>query len=240
MPHGGPVEPAGRWRIKRVVSHSFAHDAPEPPVVLPLQDGTRVGLRRIAPRDAETLRAGVAALSPEARRARFFSPGASLPDTVVRRLTDGNPACHIGWGAMLPDVADTPAIGAAHILRSAPHAPDGELALAIDDAWHGMGIARMLLAALMADAAKRGVRDLDLVTLADNRRAIALFTALGAEHRGYGDGTASFALTPGDALAALRARDPGGRHAAIIRAVAMQGDGTATQPSLRIVGQEAA
>lgn len=214
--------------------------ATEPLVVVPLQDGTRVGLRRITPHDAETLRAGVAALSPEARRARFFSPGAALPDAVVKRLTDGNPACHIGWGAMLPDAPGTPAIGAAHILRSAPHAPDGELALALDDAWHGMGIARMLLAALMADAARRGVRDLSLVTLADNRRAIALFTALGAEHRGFADGTANFILSPGDALAALRSRDCAGRHATIIRTVAMQPDDTPVEARLRIVGEEAA
>lgn len=214
---------------------------PKALIVLPLHDGMRVGLRRITPQDAETLRAGVAALSPEARRARFFSPGAALPENVIRRLTDGNPACHIGWGAMLPDAPGTPAIGAAHILRSAPHAPDGELALALDDAWHGMGIARLLLAALMADAAGRGVRDLSLVTLADNRRAIALFTAIGAERRGYAHGTANFALSPGDALAALRGRDPAGRHAAVIRAVAAQASSGADRPALSVVdAQEAA
>lgn len=212
----------------------------EPLIVVSLQDGTRVGIRRIMPGDVDMLRAGIAALSPEARRARFFSPGAALPDSVLKRLTDGNPACHLGWGAVLADQSDTPAIGAAHILRSAPHSPDGELALALDDAWHGMGIARLLLAAVMADAASRGVRHLSLVTLADNRRAIALFTALGAEHRGYADGTASFALSPGDALAALRARDPAGRHAAVIRAVAAQAGDSAARPALRIVGQEAA
>jgi GNAT superfamily N-acetyltransferase len=221
------------------VSHQSANTAP-PLIVVPLQDGTPVGIRRIVPEDAEILRAGIAALSPEARRARFFSPGAALPDSVLRRLTDGNPACHLGWGAILPEEAETPAIGAAHILRSAPHSPDGELALALDDAWHGMGIARLLLAAVMADAATRGVRHLSLVTLADNRRAIALFTALGAEHRGYADGTASFALSPGDALAALRGRDPARRHAAVIRAVAAQASAADSRPALRIVGQEAA
>lgn len=214
--------------------------ATKPLIVVPLQDGTQIGIRRIVPEDVDVLRAGIAALSPEARRARFFSPGAALPDSVLKRLTDGNPACHLGWGAVLAGQPETPAIGAAHILRSAPHSPDGELALALDDAWHGMGIARLLLSAVMADAATRGVLRLTLVVLADNRRAISLFTALGANHLGYADGTASFDLSPGDALAALRGRDSAGRHAAVIRAVAAQADAAAARPALRIVGKEAA
>ncbi len=209
-------------------------------IVVPLKDGTRVGVRRIVPGDAHRLRAGVAALSPDTRRARFFSPGATLPDGVLNRLTDGNPACHLGWGAVLVDQPGTPAIGAAHILRSAPHGPDGELALALDDGWHGMGIARILLSAMMADAALRGVHHLSLVTLADNRRAIGLFTALGAEHQGYADGTANFTLSPGDALAALRGRDPAGRHAAVIRAVAAQASNGSCRPALSVVAREAA
>ena len=223
-----------------VVSRPSVIAAPDPLLVVPLQDGTQLGIRRIIPADIDVLRAGIAALSPDARRARFFSPGAALPDSVLKRLTDGNPACHLGWGAVLADQPETPAVGAAHILRSAPHSSDGEIALALDDAWHGMGIARLLLAAVMADAGSRGVRHLSLVTLADNRRAISLFTALGADHRGYADGTASFALSPGDALAALRARDPAGRHAAVIRAVASEVRDPDSRSALRIVGEQAA
>lgn len=222
------------------MSHQSVIAAPAPLIAIPLQDGTRIGIRRIIPADIDVLRAGIAALSPDARRARFFSPAEKLPESVLKRLTDGNTACHLGWGAVLADQPETPAIGAAHILRSAPDGSDGELALALDDAWHGMGIARLLLAAVMADAATRGVRHLSLVTLADNRRAISLFTALGAEHRGYADGTASFALSPGDALAALRARDHAGRHAAVIRVVAAEASDPGVRPGLEIVAREAA
>ena len=154
-----------------------------------LTDGTRVCLRRIRADDAERVRGGIAELTAESRYRRFFSFAHRVPEAVIARLTDADPDCHIGWGAILFDHPDTPAIAAAHIIRPVCGAASGELSIAVLDAWHGRGLARLLLAALLADNRGAGVRTIDILALGSNSDALALFRHVGAETAGFEDGT---------------------------------------------------
>ena len=168
-----------------------------------LTDGTPVCLRRVRADDADRLRGGVAELSPESRYLRFFSFAHRVPDAVIARLTDADPDCHIGWGAILSAHPDHPAIAAAHIVREVCGAPHGELSIAVLDAWHGRGLARLLLAALLADNREAGVEQVDILVLGSNSGALALFSHIGATTAGYEDGTVRLHLALDTGIAAL-------------------------------------
>ena len=168
-----------------------------------LTDGTPVCLRRIRADDAERLRGGVAELSPESRYLRFFSFAHRVPDAVIARLTDANPECHIGWGAILSAEPDQPAIAAAHVVRDVCGEPRGELSIAVLDDWHGRGLARLLLSALLADNRAAGVEHVDILVLGSNSGALALFSHIGATTAGYEDGTVHLHLALDTGLNAL-------------------------------------
>ena len=172
-----------------------------------LTDGTPVCLRRIRADDADRLRGGVAELSAESRYLRFFSFAHRVPDAVIARLTDADPECHIGWGAILSADPALPAIAAAHVVREVCGEPRGELSIAVLDAWHSRGLARLLLSALLADNRAAGVEQVDIVALASNSGALSLFSHIGAETSGYEDGTVRLHLALDTGLARLaRAR----------------------------------
>lgn len=170
-----------------------------------LADGTAVCLRTITPDDAPLLRAGIAALSTESRYLRFFSPAAVLPDAVVERLVDVDGHDHIGWGAICTECAGEPAIGAVHAVRDRHDGPVGEYSVAVADAFQGLGLGRMLTAALLIDCRAEGLETLDLHVLSENGAAKHLVKSLGAIWKGESAGVADYRLDVAGALAALRA-----------------------------------
>lgn len=175
-----------------------------------LGDGTQVCLRTIHPDDEPLLREGIAKLSAEARYMRFFSPAPQLPDAVVHRLADVDGHDHIAWGAICSECPGWPAIGAVHAVRH-PGGADGrerrvgEYSVAVLDAYHGKGLARMMTAALLVDCLAEGIVALDVHTLSENRAAVALVHALGATWKGESAGVAEYCLDVAGAIAALRA-----------------------------------
>ena len=168
-----------------------------------LTDGTPVCLRRIRADDADKVRDGIAELTAESRYLRFFSFAHRVPEAVIARLTDADPSCHIGWGAILSNDPDQPAIAAAHIIRPVCGDPEGELSIAVLDAWHGHGLARLLLSALLADNHAAGVETVDILVLGSNSGALALFSHIGAATAGYEDGTVRLHLSLDTGLAEL-------------------------------------
>lgn len=174
-----------------------------------LSDGTRVCLRTITPDDEALLREGIAKLSAEARYLRFFSPAPVLPDAVIERLVDVDGHDHIAWGAICSECPGWPAIGAVHAVRNRDgplgESRVGEYSVAVLDAFHGKGLARMMTAALLVDCLAEGLTELDVHTLSGNRAAIALVHSLGAEWKGESAGVAEYAVDVAAGLAALRA-----------------------------------
>ena len=175
-----------------------------------LIDGTAVCLRTITPEDAPLLRAGIARLSAESRYMRFFSPTPMPPDAVVERLVDVDGHDHIAWGAICTGCEGEPAIGAVHAVRH-PAGPGGggegrvgEYSIAILDAFHGLGLARMMTAALLVDCQAEGLDGLDVHVLSENRAATRLMTALGCRFTGMAAGVSEYRLDVAAAVAALR------------------------------------
>lgn len=170
-----------------------------------LSDGTAVCLRTITPQDEPLLRAGIATLSAKSRYLRFFSPAPMPPDPVVAGLVDVDGHDHIGWGALCTDCEGAPAIGAVHAVRYADGGPIGEYSVAVLDAFHGKGLARMMTAALLIQCLAEGLTELDVHTLSDNRAVARLVHSLGATWLRGSAGVAEYRIDVDRALDGLRA-----------------------------------
>lgn len=146
-----------------------------------LSDGRRVCLRTIRPSDEAQIRAGITEMSDRSRYLRFFSAFRAPPESIVKRLSAVDGHDHIGWGAILLDGQDNPPIGAAHAIRSTELAWHGELAIAVLDEYHGLGLARMLIAAVLLDCLREDLPVLEMQMLSENRAAQNLVNYLGAK-----------------------------------------------------------
>jgi GNAT superfamily N-acetyltransferase len=176
-----------------------------------LKDGTPVCLRSIRPSDEARLREGIRDLSDRSRYLRFFSAFRDPPPAIVKRLSAVDGHDHIGWGAIRTDLDEPLAIGAAHAIRLTSQPCRGELAIALLDDYHGQGLARMLIAAVLLDCANEEMPVLEMQLMAENAAAIGLVIGLGAR-RIHGPGAVShFELDVPQALAAMRDNTrPGG------------------------------
>lgn len=176
-----------------------------------LADGRSVCLRTIRPSDEARIREGIAQMSDRSRYLRFFSAFRTPPESVVKRLSAVDGHDHIGWGAILLDGADYPPIAAAHAIRTVEDAAEGELAVAVLDDYQGLGLARMLIATVLADCVDEALDRLTMQVLGENRAATGLLLALGANVVRSDGSVTTFALSPATALERLRsgAQPPG-------------------------------
>jgi ribosomal protein S18 acetylase RimI-like enzyme len=148
-----------------------------------LNNGERVCVRTIRPSDEERMRSGIAELSSRSRYLRFFSGQSMPPDPVIDRLVDVDGHRHLAWGAILTNDSSNPAIGAVHVFRSDRKGPAGEFSVAIVDAYHGLGLARILTAVILINCTVEQIACLDVHVLHENRAAGNLVRSLGGEHR---------------------------------------------------------
>ncbi len=178
-----------------------------------LNDGTAVLLRTIGPDDEALLRDAIAKLSDESRYLRFFSPAPVIPDAVVERLAAADGEHHIAWGALCSECEGQPAIGAVRAVRHGsrdgkPAGPVGEYSVAVVDAFHGQGLARIMTAALLVDCLRAGLTRLDVHILSENRAAAALIRNMGGHRKDESQGVADYVLDVAAGLERLR-RDEG-------------------------------
>lgn len=170
-----------------------------------LRDGSEIWIRAIRPDDEERLRAGIAQLSAQSRYLRFFSASPMPPDRVIAHLLDADGHDHIAWGAILCDAPAAPAIGAVHAFRTAEDDHVAEFSVAVLDAWHGLGVGRLLTAVLLLSCRGHGLDALEAHVLQENAGALGLVGSLGGHEVG-GDGpVAVFRLEIDAAIEGLRA-----------------------------------
>ena len=146
-----------------------------------LEDGTKVCIRSIRATDGLKMRQGIEQLSGHSRYLRFFSPQPMPSNAVIERLIDADGHTHIAWGAILSDDHEHPAIGAVHAVRDDASSEAAEFSVGIVDAYHGLGLARMLIAVLLVNCRLENIATLDVQILSENRAARGLITSLGAE-----------------------------------------------------------
>jgi GNAT superfamily N-acetyltransferase len=184
-----------------------------------LKDGRWVCLRTIRPSDEERIRDGIEAMSERSRYLRFFSAFRTPPDSIVKRLSAVDGHDHIGWGAILLDGQEYPPIAAAHAVRLEDRPGTGELAIAVLDDYQGLGVARMLIATVLADCAEEHLCHLEMQVLGENRAAAQLLLGLGAEVTENNGSVTTFCLNTATALARLRAEPQGPGLKAVLAAL---------------------
>lgn len=171
-----------------------------------LADDSAVCIRRIVPGDGERMRDGIARLSDRSRYLRFFSVRPMPPPQVIERLLAADGHGHIAWGAIAKDLPGKPAIGAVHAIAERSGSQNVEFSVGVVDQFHGLGVGRLLTATILLDAADQGYVEFHASTLAENVRAIAFLSALGAELTGREDNVLDYRLPVAEAVEALRAQ----------------------------------
>ena len=180
------------------------------PVHAQLREGTDVWLRPLLARDRDEFSAALARQSDEWRHRRFFSAVEPSP-ALIDYLTHLDYLGHFAWAVGAPHPVD--GIGTARFIRSHDDPTMAEVAFEVEDAWHGRGIATLLLGALGAAATQVGITTFRAEVLYENQAMRAVLNKAGAhwEHAETGVMETRFAveatrpLVPTDQWDALRA-----------------------------------
>jgi acetyltransferase len=156
--------------------------------MLRLPNGERLAVRAIRPDDADRAQVFVRSLSPGSRRLRFHSGVSELSPSLLRSMTHVDPARHVAL-VVQREGGDEAIVADARYVRDASDDGVAEFAIAVADEWQGRGLGRALLARLVDEARRQGLRRLLGDVLHENRRMVALVREAGGR----------FVGVPGDA-----------------------------------------
>ncbi|MEM7687501.1 MAG: GNAT family N-acetyltransferase [Pseudomonadota bacterium] len=75
-------------------------------------------------------------------------------------------------------------MGIVHAFRDDGNPSNAQYSVAVIDAYHGLGLARLLTAVLLLDCRREGLREFTVHVLHENKPALALTRSLGGVSRG--------------------------------------------------------
>jgi acyl-CoA synthetase (NDP forming)/L-amino acid N-acyltransferase YncA len=142
------------------------------PVDVALKDGSTVRVREVQGEDLAGLRALLAGMSENSRWLRFLSSGVDLDRMAAAAATTDD-------GVGLVVTAGSPERIVAHAMYIKESPRRAEVAFEVADAWHGRGIATILLAHLAGAAARDGVATFVAYVHPSNRRMVGVFRESG-------------------------------------------------------------
>jgi acetyl coenzyme A synthetase (ADP forming)-like protein len=138
-----------------------------------LRDGTTASIRVAQPEERQALRVFFAQLSPESRQKRFFSLATPRPEWIDSLCDPSNPS------KQLTLIVIRLSGGTMRIIATGSYIAEkddvAEVALAVDDAFHGKGIGSLLLERLALLAVSHGITRFWAVTHSDNRPMLEVF-----------------------------------------------------------------
>ncbi|MCI4644972.1 MAG: GNAT family N-acetyltransferase [Hyphomonadaceae bacterium] len=167
------------------------------------RDGASILLRPLCRADRPRLARTIEDFSDRSRYMRFFTCAKRLPDHVIDKLVDVDNSHHIAWGALDEVDGEVRTLGGCHAMRRDEGA-EAELAFGVLDAFHGQGVARMLIAAVVHDCARMGITTLHADTLSENRNAANLLRRIGGFCVEAADGVYTFRVDVREAERRLR------------------------------------
>jgi GNAT superfamily N-acetyltransferase len=138
-----------------------------------LEDGTPIRLRQVRPSDKQRLVDGLARLSLESRRGRFFSPKGHFTPQELRYLTEFDGVNHLAIGAVELKgrrKEEGAGLGIARFVRLQQEPEVAEAAVVVLDAMQGKGIGHLLLERLVAAAIERAIKRFRSQMLTRNSR----------------------------------------------------------------------
>jgi RimJ/RimL family protein N-acetyltransferase/AcrR family transcriptional regulator len=159
-----------------------------------LADGRSVAVRLGRPEDTEGVERMHERCSPESRYQRYFTPMNEWRQDNLRRISGG----HRGATLVVTDERDE-IIALGNVFPIGPEDTDvAEIAVIVDDAWHGRGVGLLLTRHLIDVGRRLGFDELVAYVLADNRAMRGLLEATGLQWRPIADhglGPSVIALT---------------------------------------------
>jgi acetyl coenzyme A synthetase (ADP forming)-like protein len=149
-----------------------------------MRDGSTAAIRPAEQTDVTLLQQFVSRLSPESRRHRFFSESLPPIDAVASLCNSSNPRSQ--FTLIVTRLWE----GQQHIIAAGSYwAKDvhtAEVAMAVDDGFHGKGLGTLLLERLALVAIRHNFTQLWAVTHADNRAMREVFRESGfTSHEAY-------------------------------------------------------
>lgn len=147
-----------------------------------LRDGRAVTIRALHSEDKALWQDVWEHLSPTSVYYRFFSPKKSMTEQEVAYFTQLDFVSHVALLAIVHDpiVGDNPAAVGRYLLTE----KDGEertaeIAFAVEDEFHGLGIGTLLLKHLAVIAKQAGIPVFTAYVLAENRKMVEVFENCG-------------------------------------------------------------
>ena len=142
-----------------------------------LRDGRGLEVRALKPEDRDALVAAAGRVSSENLAQRFFAPKRGFSEKEIDYYTKVDFTRHIALVAVV-DEGGTPRIvgGGRYIVAQPGHA---EVAFTVEDAYHGRGIASLLLRHLATIARASGLKELFAEVLPDNAPMLKVFERSG-------------------------------------------------------------
>jgi len=159
-----------------------------------LRDGTTASLRPANAKDREVMQSFIERLSPASRRHRFFSETLPPADAIASLCDSSNPS------RQLTIVVTRTLAGRPRIIAAGSYwartADEAEVAMAVDDDFHGKGLGTILLERLAMLAIHRGFTRLWAVTHTDNVAMREVFRESGYPvHEAYAGGDMQVGLS---------------------------------------------
>lgn len=151
-----------------------------------LRDGSTAAIRPAEPTDVSLMQQFVDRLSPESRHHRFFSETSPSSDSIATICNSSSPSSQFTlvvtriWEGTLRIIAS-----GSYWARDNQTA---EVAMAVDDRFHGRGLGTLLLERLALSAIRQGFIDLWAMTHVDNLAMREVFRESGFTAREFYDG----------------------------------------------------
>ena len=167
--------------------------APRPaPFITSARDGTRLLVRAIGAEHKKCLVDGLAGLSDESRYLRFARPMRRYTDRQLHYLTEIDYRDHMAWAAADLDSPGVPGVAVARYIRRRDEPRAAEVAVTVIDAYHGRGIAPLLLGTLAATARANGIERFEGEILGRNEAMLKVARRLGVTALVVSDGAVRF------------------------------------------------
>jgi GNAT superfamily N-acetyltransferase len=139
-------------------------------------DPVTVVLRPMRRGEVETVETVFAGMSSHSRHLRFHGPRPRLTAAMRRELTAVDGERHVAIVAEVVNAAGRHPIGIGRLIATAPGT--AEVAFAVVDRWHGLGVGRRLLTALAHRAADLGHRRITAYVMLENLAATRLLRSV--------------------------------------------------------------
>lgn len=139
-------------------------------------DPTTIVLRPMQHGEVDTVEAVFEGMSSHSRHLRFHGPRPRLTGPMRRALTDVDGERHVAVVADVVTDGRRHPIGIGRLITTG----DGtaEVAFAVVDRWHGLGVGRRLLTALVHRATELGHRRLTAYVMLENLAAVRLLRSV--------------------------------------------------------------